>query len=162
MINDDTLDRMLVQPLETGGSKHPDALLPCLINAYSGVRLTAIIDACHSGTALDLPFVSLGLVSVMNAVLSLELTGYSSPQLHPDDFFGSRGRARSWYLFISPSSRSFLRQDAYGRNAWQDHRVAGVHQGTRGGDAIMLSGCRDDQTSADTQGMAGGVATGAM
>ena len=38
-INDDEMHRIMVQPLE------------------AGVRLTAIFDSCHSGTALDLPYI---------------------------------------------------------------------------------------------------------
>jgi metacaspase-1 len=38
-IVDDEMHRIMVQPLE------------------AGVRLTAIFDSCHSGTALDLPYI---------------------------------------------------------------------------------------------------------
>eukprot|EP00898_Chlorokybus_atmophyticus_P009018 jgi/Chlat1/9117/Chrsp97S00708 len=96
MIVDDTVNDFLVKPL--------------VLNA----RLHCVVDACHSGTALDLPYVSLG-------------------------------------------------RDKYGRNAWEDHSTPGIHKGTRGGEAYCFSGCRDDQTSADTSVLSGtNVATGAM
>ncbi|KAL8264779.1 hypothetical protein R6Q59_022909 [Mikania micrantha] len=63
-----------------------------------GVKLHAIIDACHSGTILDLPHV------------------YSTR-----------------------------------KNVWLDNRPpSGVYKGTRGGHAISISACEDDQLAADT------------
>eukprot|EP00397_Hematodinium_sp_SG-2012_P045090 GEMP01050525.1.p1 GENE.GEMP01050525.1~~GEMP01050525.1.p1 ORF type:complete len:430 (+),score=104.42 GEMP01050525.1:263-1552(+) len=83
MITDDELNKYLVQPLP------------------SGSKLTCVMDACHSGTGLDLPY-------------------------------------------------------TWSRNGWKEETNPFHTQG----DVIMLSGCEDDDTSADTKGAGG--AGGAM
>jgi len=40
--------------------------------------------------------------------------------------------------------------------------AANFFKGTSGGDAVCISGCRDDQTSADTKALSGSATTGAM
>lgn len=78
-----------------------------------GVRLHAIIDACHSGTVLDLHFL--------------------------------------------------CRMNRNGQYVWEDHRPrSGIWKGTNGGDVISLSGCDDNQTSADTSALSKITSTGAM
>jgi len=73
-----------------------------------GCRLTAVFDSCHSGTALDLPYI------------------YSAHGRLKGSHVSARARARK----ASPA------------------------------DVISFSGCKDDQTSADT--FEGGAAVGAM
>ncbi|KAM5554500.1 hypothetical protein ABKV19_022736 [Rosa sericea] len=83
MIVDDEINATIVRPLP------------------HGVKLHAIIDSCHSGTVLDLPFL--------------------------------------------------CRMDRGGKYVWEDHRPrSGIWKGTSGGEVISISGCDDDQTSADT------------
>ncbi|KAK1430265.1 hypothetical protein QVD17_12894 [Tagetes erecta] len=80
MIVDNEINDTIVRPLKTG------------------VKLHAIIDACHSGTILDLPNV------------------------------------------YNPK-----------KNVWKDNSPpSGVYKGTRGGHAISISACEDDQLAADT------------
>ncbi|RRT65821.1 hypothetical protein B296_00009731 [Ensete ventricosum] len=46
---------------------------------------------------------------------------------------------------------------------WENHTASsGVYKGTNGGLAILISGCDDHQTSADTSAFAGSASTGAM
>ncbi|XP_021755202.1 metacaspase-1-like [Chenopodium quinoa] len=95
MIVDDEINAAIVRPLPRG------------------VKLHAIIDACHSGTVLDLPF-------------------------------------------LCRMSRS-------GQYFWEDHRPrSGVWKGSNGGEVISISGCDDDQTSADTAALSQVTSTGAM
>lgn len=95
MIVDDEINTTIVRPLPPG------------------VRLHAIIDACHSGTVLDLPFL--------------------------------------------------CRMNRNGQYIWEDHRPrSGIWKGTSGGEAISISGCDDDQTSADTSALSKITSTGAM
>ncbi|GMY22980.1 metacaspase-1 [Fagus crenata] len=95
MIVDDEINATIVRPLPPG------------------VKLHAIIDACHSGTVLDLPFL--------------------------------------------------CRMNRTGHYVWEDHRPrSGVWKGTSGGEVISLSGCDDDQTSADTSALSKITSTGAM
>ncbi|CAH1441051.1 unnamed protein product [Lactuca virosa] len=95
MIVDDEINASIVKPLPFG------------------VKLHAIIDACHSGTVLDLPFL--------------------------------------------------CRMNRSGQYVWEDHRPrSGIYKGTNGGEVISISGCDDDQTSADTSALSKITSTGAM
>ncbi|XP_076949159.1 metacaspase-1-like [Bidens hawaiensis] len=95
MIIDDEINATIVRPLPYG------------------VRLHAIIDSCHSGTVLDLPFL--------------------------------------------------CRMNSTGQYEWEDHRPkSGIWKGTNGGEVISISGCDDDQTSADTSALSKITSTGAM
>ncbi|XP_031482599.1 metacaspase-1-like [Nymphaea colorata] len=95
MIVDDEINETLVRPLPRGA------------------RLHALIDACHSGTVLDLPYL--------------------------------------------------CRMGRTGQYVWEDHRPrSGVWKGTNGGEAISISGCDDNQTSADTSALSRITSTGAM
>ncbi|XP_074582775.1 metacaspase-1-like isoform X2 [Curcuma longa] len=94
-IVDDEVNETLVRPLPRGAKLH------------------ALVDACHSGTILDLPY----------------LCRFS--------------RVGSWQ--------------------WENHTApSGAYKGTSGGLAILISGCDDHQTSADTSAFAGSTSTGAM
>nr|XP_043626603.1 metacaspase-1-like [Erigeron canadensis] len=96
MIIDDEVNAVIVRPLPVG------------------VRLHAIIDSCHSGTVLDLPWL--------------------------------------------------CRMNRAGQYEWEDHRPkeAGIWKGSSGGEVISISGCDDDQTSADTSALSKITSTGAM
>ncbi|XP_050385013.1 metacaspase-1-like [Argentina anserina] len=95
MILDDEINAAIVKPIP------------------HGVKLHAIIDSCHSGTVLDLPFL--------------------------------------------------CRMDRSGKYVWEDHRPrSGKWKGTSGGEVISISGCDDDQTSADTSALSKITSTGAM
>ncbi|XP_073110217.1 metacaspase-1 isoform X2 [Elaeis guineensis] len=95
VIVDDEVNETLVRPLPRGAKLH------------------AVVDACHSGTILDLPYL--------------------------------------------------CRFNRGGFYQWEDHRPpSGVYKGTSGGLAVLISGCDDHQTSADTNAFAGSTSTGAM
>ncbi|CEJ92012.1 Putative Metacaspase-1 [[Torrubiella] hemipterigena] len=129
-ITDDEMHRIMVQPLQ------------------AGVRLTAIFDSCHSGTALDLPYIystqgilkepnlakeaGQGLLGAINSYSQGDLGGVAS----------SLGK-----LF----KRATSGDDAYERS---------LATKTSPADVVMLSGSKDDQTSADAT--IASQATGAM
>lgn len=93
MISDDTLHDYLVKPLR------------------KGVALHALADSCHSGTVLDLPYIT------------------------------------------EPDHNNFF--------MWK--YAAARYKAGGGGDAVLFSSSRDNQTSADTSSFTGGIAaTGAM
>ncbi|KAF5003398.1 hypothetical protein FDECE_10055, partial [Fusarium decemcellulare] len=129
-ITDDEMHRIMVRPLQ------------------GGVRLTAIFDSCHSGTALDLPYIystqgilkepnlakeaGQGLLGVISSYSQGDLGGVAS------NIFG------------------FIKKAANG----DDARDRAIRTKTSPADVIMWSGSKDDQTSADAT--IASQATGAM
>ncbi|TAQ87351.1 hypothetical protein B7494_g4314 [Chlorociboria aeruginascens] len=129
-IVDDEMHRIMVSPLQPG------------------VRLTAIFDSCHSGTALDLPYVystqgvlkepnlakeaGQGLLSVISSYSKGDLGGVASNVL------------------------GFFKKATGGDDAFEKTMATK----TSPADVIMWSGSKDDQTSADASIAA--QATGAM
>lgn len=111
------MHRIMVQPLQ------------------GGVRLTAIFDSCHSGTALDLPYIystqgilkepnlakeaGQGLLGVISAYSQGDLGGVANNIM---DFF----------------KKATTGDDAYNRT---------LATKTSSADVVMLSGSKDDQTS---------------
>ncbi|GKT81756.1 caspase domain-containing protein [Colletotrichum tofieldiae] len=129
-ITDDEMHRIMVQPLQ------------------AGVRLTAIFDSCHSGTALDLPYIysTQGILKEPNLAkeagqgLLGVISSYSQGDLG--------GVASNIMGFFKKATTG---EDAYNRT---------MATKTSPADVVMLSGSKDDQTSADATIAA--QATGAM
>ncbi|KIW69075.1 metacaspase-1 [Phialophora macrospora] len=129
-IVDDEMHRIMVKPLKPG------------------VRLTAIFDSCHSGSALDLPYIystqgilkepnlakeaGQGLLSIVSSYARGDLSGMASQAM---GLFKKVGGGNS----------------TYERNKQTKTSPA---------DVIMWSGSKDEQTSQDAN--IGGEATGAM
>ncbi|KAK6100008.1 hypothetical protein MT418_001379 [Batrachochytrium dendrobatidis] len=130
-IIDDEMNDILVKPLPMG------------------VRLTAVFDCCHSGSALDLPF-----------------TYYPDGRLKQSSKMKKLGNAAK--DTVMQYARGNLigavtglvggLQQVMKREQTLEEKVAA--KGSTVADVIMFSGCKDSQTSADTQ--VAGRATGAM
>jgi len=117
-----------------------------------GARLTAIFDSCHSATALDLPFVydSYGQpkqqkYSKKTAAMDLLESGLSL-------------RTGNMFDKFSGAKKAFNTLSLLG-NEGQAQEITAQTRSTQA-DAIMFSGCKDYQTSADTN-VSGYGATGA-
>jgi metacaspase-1 len=116
-ITDDEMHRIMVRPLQ------------------AGVRLTAIFDSCHSGTALDLPYIysTQGILKEPNLAkeagqgLLGAVSAYSRGDLG--------GVANNIMGFFKKASTS---EDAYARS---------MAVKTSPADVVMFSGSKDDQTS---------------
>jgi len=102
-IIDDTLHEILVAPLP------------------AGCKLTSLMDCCHSGTGLDLPYV---------------------------------------HNIPGASSRKIKKKKKKKKKNKKGSSSSGELPGTSRADVYLYSGCRDDQTSADTT--IDGQSTGAM
>ncbi|EPE03376.1 caspase domain-containing protein [Ophiostoma piceae UAMH 11346] len=129
-ITDDEMHRIMVQPLS------------------AGVRLTAIFDSCHSGTALDLPYIysTQGILKEPNLAkeagqgLLNVISSYSQGDLGG----------------VAHNIVGFFRKATTGDEA----HARTLAKKTSPADVIMLSGSKDDQTSADAT--IASQATGAM
>lgn len=129
-IVDDEMHRIMVKPLQ------------------AGVRLTAIFDSCHSGSALDLPYIystqgllkepdlvkeaGQGLLGVVSAYARGDLSGMVSTAV------------------------GFAKKVAKGDSAHEKT----IQTKTSPADVVMWSGSKDEQTSSDAT--IDGQATGAM
>ncbi|WEW55406.1 Ca(2+)-dependent cysteine protease [Emydomyces testavorans] len=113
-----------------------------------GVRLTAIFDSCHSGSALDLPYIysTQGVLKEPNLAKEAGqgLLGVVSAYARGD----MGGMMSTAMGFIKKATRG---DDAYRKT---------LQTKTSPADVIMWSGSKDVQTSADAT--IGGEATGAM
>jgi hypothetical protein len=116
-IVDDEMHAIMVRPLK------------------AGVRLTAIFDSCHSGTALDLPYIysTQGLLKEPNLAkeagegLLGVISNYSQ---------GNLGG-------VASSVMGFVKKATTG----DDARNRAIATKTSQGDVVMWSGSKDDQTS---------------
>lgn len=129
-IVDDQMHDIMVRPLQPG------------------VRLTAIFDSCHSGSALDLPYIysTKGMLKEPNLAkeagqgLMSAVTAYARGDLG--------GMASSLFRLAKKATTG---EDAYKKT---------IRTKTSPADVIMWSGSKDSQTSADATINA--QATGAM
>ncbi|KAL7951208.1 peptidase C14 [Trichoderma barbatum] len=129
-ITDDEMHRIMVSPLQ------------------AGVRLTAIFDSCHSGTALDLPYIysTQGMLKEPNLAKEAGqgLLGVISSYSQGD--LGG----------VANNIIGFFKKATTGEEA---HNRA-LATKTSPADVVMWSGSKDDQTSADAT--IASQATGAM
>jgi metacaspase-1 len=114
----------------------------------AGVRLTAIFDSCHSGSALDLPY----LYSTQGVLKEPNLAKEAGQGLL--SIVGSY--ARGDIGGVASAAMGFFKKAATGDSIYQRNLETKTSQA----DVIMWSGSKDEQTSQDAN--IGGEATGAM
>ncbi|KAL1920157.1 uncharacterized protein VTP21DRAFT_1303 [Calcarisporiella thermophila] len=130
MLTDDEMHYYLVKPLP------------------AGCRLTALFDSCHSGSALDLPYMYSTQGTLKDTTIAAT-AGTSLLSMGTDYLRGDIGG-----LLKTATS--------LGNTLLRGNKSKEISRQTRSSpaDAIMFSGCKDMQTSADTT--EGGQNTGAM
>ncbi|KAH8925350.1 peptidase C14 [Atractiella rhizophila] len=131
-IVDDELHNLLVRPLP------------------AGCRLTAIFDCCHSGSALDLPY----MYSTEGKIKEPNLLADAGQGAMTAVTSYLRGDMKGVFSSVSNVGKSLI--GGGGKGAAERTKK----NNTSAADVIMWSGCKDTQTSADTS--EGGQATGAM
>ncbi|KAM0787949.1 hypothetical protein ACM66B_006153 [Microbotryomycetes sp. NB124-2] len=127
---DDEIHHYLVRPLQ------------------QGVRLTAIFDSCHSGSALDLPYIysTKGVIKTPNKVADLGTGALGAFTSY------ARGDMGGLFKAVTGAGKKLMSGDkAYEKTKREKSSLA---------DVISFSGCKDSQTSADAQ--INNTATGAM
>lgn len=116
-ITDDEMHRIMVQPL------------------HGGVRLTAIFDSCHSGTALDLPYI----YSTQGILKEPNLAKEAGQGLLGAISAYGRGDLGG----VATNVMGFFKKATSGDDAY--NRTMATK--TSPADVVMLSGSKDDQTS---------------
>ncbi|KAL2818874.1 caspase domain-containing protein [Aspergillus granulosus] len=119
-IVDDEMHDIMVRPLQPG------------------VRLTAVFDSCHSGTALDLPYV----YSTQGVLKEPNLAKEAASDL----FSAITSYGKGDLSGMAQTAIGFFKKAAIGDSA----RQRTMRTKTSPADVVMFSGSKDDQTSADT------------
>ncbi|KAG4093346.1 caspase domain-containing protein [Neocallimastix lanati (nom. inval.)] len=125
-IVDDEMNAIMVRPLP------------------EGVRLTAIFDSCHSGTALDLPYIygDDGKLVIQKGPSQFKMFTKTLSNIASGNVLG----AISNVIDLAGNSEKAKKMTEETRSSFAD--------------VIMFSGCKDSQTSSDTK--INNMATGAM
>nr|XP_019014601.1 metacaspase-1 [Kwoniella pini CBS 10737]OCF53382.1 metacaspase-1 [Kwoniella pini CBS 10737] len=131
IIDDDCEHTLLVKPLP------------------AGCRLTAIFDSCHSGSCLDLPYI----YSTEGTIKEPNLLAEAGQGLLGAGMSYLKGDTGGMIKGLMGLGKNLVNQNSDARKRTQETKTSPA-------DVIMWSGCKDSQTSADTQ--EAGKATGAM
>jgi len=142
----------VIYPLdfETNGHIVDDEMHDIMVKALPpGCRMTAIFDSCHSGSALDLPYI----YSTEGKIKEPNLAAEAGQGLLSAVTSYARGDMGGVFSSVSGLIKT---ASGNGQKAGQYAKATR----TSPADVIMWSGCKDSQTSADTS--EAGQATGAM
>jgi metacaspase-1 len=157
---DDGYDETLIpMDWQKAGQIVDDEIYDVLVRHLpGGVRLTAVLDACHSGTALDLPYLHDVRFTGSGMTVAGESGGRASLGSGLAQVAGAlvQGRPSS---AVGPILKMVTGQVKKKRR--QGKSATGPDWSK--GEVLMFAGCTDKQTSADTNKLSGGrTVTGAM
>jgi hypothetical protein len=158
------LDTICPVDFRTSGQIDSDTLHTHLVSRLPpSSTLFVILDCCHSGSALELPFVyqsdDTGNINLMdNVKAGVHLLGEANDLFSGGFSFNKMAEAQDLYAGATSFFRSFKHRDESAPDSLEEGDYAAY---TREHKMVtMFSGCRDDQTSADAN--IGGMSEGAM
>ncbi|OLY77739.1 Metacaspase-1 [Smittium mucronatum] len=102
-----------------------------------GARLTAVYDCCHSGTALDLPY----MYDINGKLKNNNALNIAVDEAKEAEASYKKGNIRGALVSLTKSLKLLV----FGRSKLEKARK----EKSSMGDVIMFSGCKDTQTSAD-------------
>lgn len=130
--------------------------LPAIVSLHQGVRLTAIMDCCHSESMLDLPYVY-NVNGDLEIIENNKAKGIAKMVASGVRYLLD-GNKKTFMKNIKSNLLTF--NDGKDRGAARGARQKTIETRSTEADVISFSGCQDNQTSADAT--IDGNATGAM
>jgi metacaspase-1 len=123
----------------------------------AGARLTAVLDACHSGTGLDLPYQH--DVKYTGSGMTVA-GGGKQPSLLTHGLAQVAGALAAGRPSAAVAPIFKMVAGQVGRKRARARKP--VEPDWNAGEVLLFAGCTDKQTSADTNKLSGGTVTGAM
>ncbi|KAF1984030.1 peptidase C14 [Aulographum hederae CBS 113979] len=167
-LENDIDDTIVPVDYETRGQLASDILHRHLVTSMApGCTLFIVFDCCHSGSAVELPYVyrsdADGNVGLMdNLKIGVELIGEAGDLLAGGFSFNKLGEARELYGGATDFFRGLKHMGEAGgdEDGLQAEDEFQSEYGSENKMVTLFSGCRDDQTSADAS--IAGANVGAM
>ncbi|CAN8067516.1 unnamed protein product [Agarophyton chilense] len=128
-----------------------DELYKIVRRLPAGARLTVLLDACHSGTGLDLPYQH----DVFGAGTGQKISSGGRPMSLTNGLFSLTN-----HIFNGNPSAALQTGLSLMNRKKKPKPPPGPDPNA--GEVLLFAGCKDNQTAADTSKFAKGLTTGAM